>query len=267
MCPGLWLRLAILGGGLVSATAWAQDPTLVGKMASIEFGARGQDVHYKYLAEERSTRTGGHLWREKVVETDDGPLHRLVGIDGRGLTAAEAKAEADRIAGLVRDPAAFRAENQAHRGDETHAAQLLSLLPKAFLLTPAGQQDGCDRFTFRPNPAFKPSSYEERVAHAMVGTVSLREPMDRLCKLDATIGQPVVFGFGFLGRIEQGGAFQLERTPVDAEHWKSDRIVVHMQGKILLLKTLTRDQDVRRTEIALVPQRLTLAEAAQLTLR
>ncbi len=263
----LGLGLCMFGGFFGALQASAQDPALVGKMAANEFAARGQDLHYSYIAEERSTRTGGHLWREKVVETEDGPLHRLLGVDGRALTGAEAKTESDRIASLVRDPAAFREENQAHRGDETHAAQLLGLLPKAFLLTPAGQQDGCVRFTFRPNPAFQASTYEERVVHEMEGTVSLREPMDRLCDLNATISQPVVFGFGLLGRIEKGGAFQLERTPVDVEHWKSNRIVVHMQGRILLLKTLTRDQDVRRTEIHMIPQNLTLAQAAQLTLQ
>ena len=77
----------------------------------------------------------------------------------------------------------------------------------------------------------------------MAGTVSLEQTTNRLCTLQAAIVHPVQFGFGLLGRIEQGGHFDLERTPVDALHWKSDRISVHMQGRILLMKTLTREQD------------------------
>ena len=235
-------------------------------MAANEVAARGLDAHYSYTSEETSTRTGGHLWKERVVETGDGALRRLVAVDGKPLTPADAKAEADRIAALVSDPESFRRLSLAHKDDEAHASQLLQLLPKAFLLTPAGERDGCTQFSFRPNPDFQPSSYEERVAHAMGGTVSLRQPADRLCNLDAKILQPVQFGFGLLGRIESGGHFSLERIPVDAVHWKSDRISVHIAGKILMLKSLTREQEVRRTDIHLVPGGLTLPQAAQLSL-
>ena len=263
---GFWTALqgSVLGIWIVTAAA-AQDPALVGKMAANEVAAREQDIHYSYYAEETSTRTGGHRWREKVVETDDGPLHRLLDIDGRSLSAAEAKAEEDRISELVNNPASFREANLAHRDDEVHATQLLGLLPKAFIFTPAGEQDGCIRFAFRPNSTFQPSTYEERVAHAMEGTVSLKEPMNRLCELDATIAQPVEFGFGFLGRIEKGGHFSLGRIPVDSMHWKSDRISVHIAGRILMLKSLTRNQDVKRWDIRIIPQHLSLQQAAQLS--
>lgn len=234
-------------------------------MAGNEVAAHKQETRYSYLADERSTRTGGHLWREKVVETSDGTLHRLLAIDGRPLSPAETKAEGDRIAALVKNPDAFRRLNAAHAEDEAHAAQLLQLLPKAFLLAPAGEENGCVRFAFRPNPVFQPVTYEERAIHAMGGTVSLRQPMDRLCTLYAKILEPVEFGFGFLGRIDQGGSFNLERIPVDGSNWKSDRIGVHVQGKVLMMKSLTREQDVHRTEIQVIPQHLTLAQAAQLS--
>ncbi len=259
-------KVALVGTTcLLSAVAAAQDVSLIQTMANNEVTARKQEARFSYVAEERSVRTGGHLWKEKVVETDDGPLHRLIAVDGRTLTAGEAKVEADRIGALVADPSAFRQTNAAHLDDESHAAQLLQLLPKAFLVTPAGEEHGCTRFAFRPNPAYQPASYEERVVHAMGGTVSLQQPVNRLCHLDAKILEPVAFGYGFLGRIEQGGHFSLERTPVNEKNWKSDRISVHMQGRILLLKSLTRDQDVLRTEIREAPKHLSLEEAARLT--
>ncbi len=239
---------------------------LVARMASNEVAAHRQETRYSYLADERSLRTGDHLWREKVVETSDGPLHRLLGIDGRPLSPAQAQAEGDRIADLVRNPDAFRRLNAAHADDEAHAAQLLQLLPRAFLLTPDGEENGCTRFSFRPNPAFQPSTYEERAIHAMGGTVSLRQPVDRLCRLNAKILTPVEFGFGFLGRIEPGGYFILERAPVDSTNWKSEHISVHVQGKVLMLKSLTREQETRRTEIHVIPQHLSLTQAVQLSL-
>ncbi len=259
------ISVVLLASSLAPLAAKAQDPGLVATMAANEVAAKGRDTHYSYIAEEVSSRTGGHLWREKVVETDDGPLHRLLAVDGKALSPTEAKAEEDRISRLISDPSAFRAENLAHKGDESHAAQLLGLLPKAFLITGAGEQNGCAQFNFRPNPAFQPSTYEQRVAHAMEGTVSLKQPENRLCVLTATIATPVEFGFGFLGRIEKGGHFSLERIPVDSVHWKSDRISVHIAGRILLLKSITRDQDVKRLDIHIIPQQLSLGQAAQLS--
>ena len=253
-------------GNPSGSVAMRAPAAMVAAMAGNEVAAHKQETRFSYFSEERSTRTGGHLWREKVVETQDGPLHRLLAIDGRSLSPGEVNAESDRIAGLVRDPTAFRRLNAAHTDDESHAAQLLQLLTKAFLLSPDGQENGCVRFSFRPNPGFQPSSYEERAIHAMGGTVSLQEPQDRLCRLDATILQPVEFGFGMLGRIDQGGHFTLQRRPVDGTNWKSELIDVHVDGKILMMKSLTREQDTRRTDIQVIPQHLSLGQAAQMSL-
>ena len=234
-------------------------------MATNEKAARAQEQHFSYLSEERSSRTGGHLWKEKVVETDDGVLRRLLAVDGRALTAAQAQAEEQRIEGIVAHPEAFRKLNAGHYDDEVKATQLLEILPKAFLISPAGEQNGCIRFFFWPNPAFQPSTYEERIIHVLEGTVSIKEPEDRLCKLEARITQPVEFGFGLLGRVNSGGHFELERAQVDPKNWKSVHISVHIDGRILLLKSITRDQETTRTEVHVVPQHLNLVQAASLS--
>ena len=99
----------------------------------------------------------------------------------------------------------------------------------------------------------------------MAGTVSIKQPDNRLCTLQATIIHPVEFGFGMLGHIDQGGSFSLARKQIDAKDWKSDRISVHISGRILLLKSLAQAQDTVRSEIRTVPQNLTLTQAAQLS--
>ena len=262
---------------LLAATAWPQDSGLVAKMAANEVAARQDLQHFAYTSEEHSTRTGGHLWRENVIEITDGPLRRLIAIDSQPLTPDQTQTEQRRIDDLVANPDDFRRSNQAHKDDEARATQLLQLIARAFLITPDGEVNGCTRFAFQPNPAFQPSSYQERVAHEMAGTVSLKQPPEpsrepngsnskiRLCTLQATIIHPVEFGFGMLGHIDQGGHFSLDRKQIDANIWKSDRISVHITGKILLLKSLAQDQEVTRTKIHIVPQNLTLAQAAQMT--
>lgn len=234
-------------------------------MAANEKAARAQERHFSYLSEERSTRTGGHLWNEKVVETDEGVLRRLLAVDGRQLTAAQTTSEEHRIEEIVAHPEAFRKLNANRYDDEVKATQLLEILPKAFLISPDGEQNGCVRLSFRPNPAFHPSTYEERIIHVLEGTVSIKQPEDRLCSLQARITQTVEFGFGLLGKVNSGGHFELERAPVDSNNWKSVHISVHVDGRILLLKSITRDQETTRTEIHLVPQHLSLVEAARLS--
>ncbi len=259
--PGL-LALCLLP----SPDGVAQDNGLLARMAANEVAARDQHTRFAYLAEVRSTRTDGHLWTESVAETDDGVIRRLLAIDGRRLTRDEAAAESARIDKLVQHPETLRADEGAHRDDEVHATQLLQMLPRAFLISPAGEQDGCTRFSFRPNPAFQPSTYEERIGHAMGGTVSLKQPINRLCSLDGKLLSKVEFGYGFLGSVQQGGSFSLHRVPVDGKNWKSDRISVHFEGRILMLKSLAREQEVTRSNMRVLPPHLSLAQAAHLTL-
>jgi hypothetical protein len=255
---------AALALALIAATASAQQNNVVEKMAANEVAARQQRSHFFFVAQERSVRTGGHLWKENVVETNDGPLHRVIAIDNKPLTPAEAAVEQRRIDYLVAHPDQLRRENQAHKDDETRATQLMQMLSTAYVLTPNGEINGCTRFTFQPRPEFRPSSYQERVAHELAGTVSVKQPEDRLCTLEATILHPVEFGFGILGRVDEGGHFSLVRKQIDAKNWKTDRFSVHVNGRILMLKTLAQDQDTVRSDIRIVPQNLTLAEAAQL---
>jgi hypothetical protein len=263
-----YVRLSAIGIvmlPLASMPANAQRTDAVVRMAANEKAARAQEQHFSYLSEERSSRTGGHLWKEKVVETEDGALRRLVAVDGRPLSAAQSQVEESRIAGIIAHPEAFSKLNKNHKDDEVKATQLLEILPTAFLISPAGEENGCVRFAVRPNPAFQASTYEERIIHVLEGTVSIKEPEDRLCKLEAIITQPVEFGFGVLGKINSGGRLELQRTQVDANNWKSVHINMHVDGRILLLKSITRDQETTRTNMHIVPKHLSLAEAANLS--
>jgi hypothetical protein len=262
----VWVIVGFLSIFLLALPAYSQSSDIVMRMATNEKNARAEKGLFSYRSAERSTRTDGHLWDENVVELNDGVLRRLIAIDGRPLTRAELNAEEDRIHNLVAHPEDFRRLNESRRDDEAHAIQLLQLLPKAFVISPAGEEDGCARFAFRPDPVFHPSSYEERVMHAMEGTVSVKEPENRLCKLQATATQPVEFGYGLLGRLNNGGHFSLRRSRIDAMNWKTICISAHFDGKILFLKSLSHNQETTRSQIRLLPRQLSLTQAAQLSL-
>ncbi len=256
---------AVISIAVFGTVAWAQSSP-VSRMAENERQARiDLKEHFSFLLLERSPRTSGHLWMERVVEVDEGKVARLLQVDGVALSAEAAAEEQRRLTALANDPEAYRKLNASAMGDEKHLISLLGALPLQFLIAPAGTVNGCSQYTFKPNPDYQPGSMEEKVLHAMEGTVSIKQPEDRLCELQSRITSPVSFGFGLLGKVNQGGTIQLQRRQVSPDTWKSVRMVVHMNGKILMMKSLTRDQDAIRSEIKLVPQHLSLQQAVELT--
>jgi hypothetical protein len=55
------------------------------------------------------------------------------------------------------------------------------------------------------------------------------------------------------------------RTAVTPADWKSSRIEVHVDGKILLLKSISRDDDATHSHAQPLPPSLSLAQAAAFT--
>jgi hypothetical protein len=238
---------------------------VVTAMVRNEKQARQHRTFFRYTSVERSERTGGHLWKENVVETPDGLLRRLVEEDGKPLTPDRTAEEDRHIAALVADPDALRDADADRRADEARLEKILDILPKVFLFNADGMQDDCVRIAFRPNPAFTPSSYDERIVHGLAGTILVRMPAERLCGIEGHLIDRVSFGFGILGHIEKDSRFRVTRTPVTATDWKSTRVEVHLDGKILLLKSISRDQDAHHSGAEPLPPHLSLAQAAAFT--
>jgi hypothetical protein len=264
------LPLLLLAGGslLMGTSAIAQQQTplqVVTAMVQNEKHARQYPNYFRYTSVERSTRTGGHLWMENVVETPDGLLRRLIAEDGKPLPPHRASAEDRRIAALVADPAALRSANADRRADEERMGKVLDVLPQAFLFTADGMQGDCVRIAFRANPAFSPSNYDERIVHGLAGTILIRMPAERLCGIEGHLVDRVSFGYGLLGHIDKDSHFRVERVPVTATDWKSAHIDVHVDGKVLLFKSISREEQATHSGAAPLPPSLSLAEAAALT--
>jgi hypothetical protein len=274
MMRTMLLLIALLISGLPSIAQSTEVQSASGQLTPLqvvtamvrnEKQARQHRTFFRYTSVERSERTGGHLWKENVVETPDGLLRRLVEEDGKPLTPDRTAEEDRHIAALVADPEALRDADADRRADEARLEKILDILPKVFLFTADGMQDDCVRVAFRPNPAFTPSSYDERIVHGLAGTILVRMPAERLCGIEGHLIDRVSFGFGILGHIEKDSRFRVSRTPVTATDWKSTRVEVHLDGKILLLKSISRDQDAHHSGAEPLPPHLSLAQAAALT--
>ena len=269
--PLVMLVLSMTAGGAAAgpangsaAASNSSTVNVVTAMVQAEKQARHDRTFFRYTSEERSSRTGGHLWRENVVETPEGLLRRLIAVDGQPLSPDRAAAEERRIAALVGHPDTLRALNADRRADEERVGRILDILPKAFLWSSDGMQGDCARISYRPNPDFTPSSYEERIVHGMAGTLLIRMPATRLCAIDGHVVDRITFGYGLLGHIEKDSHFSVTRVPVTLTDWKNSVIDVHVDGKILLLKSISHDEKTFHMNTQPLPPNLTLTQAAAL---
>src|ERR1700735_1353670 len=63
---------------------------------------------YMYVSEERSERTGGHLWKERVAETPEGKVRLLIAEDGQPLSGSRLASEKARLEDIAAHPDAFQ---------------------------------------------------------------------------------------------------------------------------------------------------------------
>jgi hypothetical protein len=254
-----WISCAPLNAQEIQALSASQ---IVHQMVQAESAAWKTRQHFLYRNEERSSRTDGRLWDEMVVETSDGSMQRLVAEDGAPLSVSRRGAEDARITYFVSHPVQFRRKSQRRKDDEARMPSLLRELPSIFLFKTLGSEGDYIRIAFQPNPEFQEGSYQDRVVHAMSGMLVIHTTDMRLRSLDAHLTHRVEFGFGLLGVLSENTHFSIAREEVSPGQWTTTKIRVHLDGSILLLKSISRDVDSFRSGFKLLPHDLTVADAA-----
>lgn len=239
-------------------------PEAVQQMVRAEAAAWRNRPRCMYRKQERSNRTRGHLWEELVVETPDGSMERLISIDGQPLSNDQKETEERRIAYLANHPGRFRRQTQRRNEDEARMPSLLAELPSIFLFQNLGSQGEYTRIGFAPNPSFQEKNYQDRVVHALAGVLLIHTLDMRLARLDAHLEHKVDFGFGLLGEVRDTTNFSLDRNEVIPGYWEPTKLHVHLDGTILLMKSISRDVEASQSRFRLVPQNLTVAQAAAL---
>jgi hypothetical protein len=231
-------------------------------MVLAETAAWRNRQHFLYKNQERSNRTNGRLWEELVIETPDGSLQRLISEDGKPLSSSRQGEEDKRIANLGSHPSDFRRARQRRQQDEARMPELLREVPNLFVFRTISSEGAYTRIAFQPNPSFREKSYQDRVVHAMSGMLLIHTTDMRLCELDAQLQHRVEFGYGILGALSDKTHFFLARAEVSPAQWTTTKIRVHLDGSILLLKSISRDVDASRYGFQGVAQDLTVAQAA-----
>jgi hypothetical protein len=232
-----------------------------------------KDVVYNELKERREVslfqyridkRVGSQTVVEQEIETRSGPVFRVLECQGKPLDAAGRKKETDRLNNLVRNTSEQARMKQDHLAEEARIERLIAAMPDAFLYDYDGEQDGNLRLSFKPNPAYSPPTYEARVFHALAGVIYVQPRLKRLVGIDGHIESEIDFGYGLLGKIEKGGTFLIGRAPTGDERWKTTRVNVHVSGRIIFFKDISKDQDEKRSEFKPVAEDMSVQNAVSI---
>jgi hypothetical protein len=265
--------LGLLAAGAVQAqsadVARSSDAArrIVDTMLAHEGDPAEHRLRYMYLCEERSERTGGHLWLERVVETPMGKVRLLLAEDGKPLSAERQAAERAKLADVAAHPDTFQKREQAMKNDEEHAEQMLALLHKAFLFDDPRPEGSDLRIGFRPDPAYQPKTMEEKVLHAMSGTVLVDERTNQLHRIEGKIPADVSLGYGLLGTIHAGSSFSTEHEMEQGGEWKDALVNTAIEGKAMLFKEIGRNEHVVHSEFKRMSDSINVTEAVALLVR
>jgi hypothetical protein len=120
------------------------------------------------------------------------------------------------------------------------------------------------RLKFQPNPKYQPPTRVEQVLAGMRGVLLIDANKHRIAKIDGTLYRDVSFGWGFFGRLNKGGRFQVEQAEVHDDAWEITRMQLNFKGKILLFKSLAINSDEVFSHFQKVPAELSFAEAVAL---
>lgn len=235
------------------------DELIVAVIAN-ELADREQLLKWMWMIEKR---VGVETLTEVQVETRDGPLYRLLAIDGTALNPGQRLQDDARLGHLLKDPGQLLKLKQAQDDDEVKLQKLLSPMPHAFLCDYDGVEENFLRIKFHPNPAYTPPTYEARVIHSLAGTMLIDSEHKRLAKVVAHLVNRVEFGYGLLGRIDSG-TMEFERVEVGPQQWKTAFINIHFSGRVAIFKTISKDQYERRSDFRLVAGDLSLSDARDL---
>ena len=234
---------------------------LISEVVANELTDRVQQRKWMYLIDKQD---GKQTLTEEQVETRNGPLYRVLTINGTPLNADQRQQENVRMDRLVHDPGQQLKLKQAHDEDEQKLEKLIRLMPEAFLYDYDGVEGNLVRLKFRPNSNYSPPTYEARVVHSLAGTILIDSQQKRLAELSGKLINRVEFGYGLLGHIDNGGTIEIGRVQVGPAQWKTALINIQLSGRLVFFKTISKQEYETRSDFRAVSGDLSLLEASQL---
>jgi hypothetical protein len=195
-----------------------------------------------------------------AADTRMGELDRVIDKNGDVLTPTEQRNKMDTF---INSPAVQARQRKGGQHDDREAAQMLNTLPNAFIWTIKSQRNGKTFLHFRPDPNFRPPTWESRVFAAMEGDMVVDDARFRIESLKGRMIRQVKFGWGIFGELEPGGTFDVERRQLAPGVWQITETHVHIQGHALIFKSISEQEDDVKSRFEQLPENITLRQAEE----
>jgi hypothetical protein len=249
--------LALLA--FVPPLARAQTPQqIVQQVVDAEQAANRNDrSQWVYLDQSKNPKEQILRW---IATTQQGNVQRVLVKNGSQHAQSEQQAEIQKFLGNSKEQKK-QVDAKAHEVKQIN--EILRLLPEGFIWTVVKTTPDETTLHFVPNPNFKPPSREAHVLTAATGDLVADNQQHRIRRCNGHLTHDVKFGGGFLGRIKQGGTFAIEQKQVAPSLWQLTVIHVHIDGKVLLFKSLNFQEDNDRSSFTRKPDNSTLDQAAK----
>lgn len=238
---------------------------LVKRVLHTEAAAAGDTTHpMQYRLRKQSARL---TTTKLIIETKDGDVARLVAVNDNPLSPQDERNEENRLQALLNDPGQQRHRQQREQGDTERARKVMQALPDAFVYSYEGivetSQGPSYRLSFEPNPNFDPADLEAQVLKGMAGELWIDVAQERVTRLACKRLHDVDYGFGLLGKLDQGGTLLLEQADVGNHQWRATRMVLVMNARILF-KTVKLDTTLDLTQYTPVAPGMSYQQAVRL---
>ena len=271
----VWILLLVIAGAYQLACAESDVPPpaeLVRLTVHNELASdRGTGQNFMFCDHKQTQ----HVTETKaLVETHTATAGLVVARNGKPLSGSDQRAEFAREQRFVNSPSELQAKMRHEQEDRDHTIQIMKALPDAFLYESAGREAGTSslgrqgdelvRLNFHPNPKYVPPSRVEQVLTGLQGYILVDVKQHRIAKIDGTLFRDVDFGWGILGKLNQGGHFLVEQADVGEGQWEITYMHLSIQGRVLLVKKLTMESNEVFTGFHKVPSALSFAEGLKM---
>lgn len=254
---GRSLALAVLAGVCTVGQCQKADQ-IVQQAVRAEMAADAAD-HSLWMYYEVDRKPGASVvqW---AAQTRMGELDRVLQQNAQRLTPAQ---QLKKMNTFINSSAARARQHKNSQQDDKQAAQMLSLLPTAFVWTQTSQSGSTIYLHFKPNPNFNPPTWESRVFAAMEGDMAVDIAEHRIISLKGRMIRQVKFAWGLLGELEPGGTFDVERRQLARGIWEITEAHVHIQGHALIFKSISEQEDDVKTKFQQLPSDITFQGAKE----
>ncbi|MFZ0661722.1 MAG: hypothetical protein WAM66_03450 [Acidobacteriaceae bacterium] len=209
----------------------------------------------------------GKITTKEIIETKQGDVARLIAINDQPLPPEVEAKEIERLQNLLAHPELQEHRRKREQADANRANEMVRLLPTAFIYKFEGMVEGpsgpCYRLSMEPNPDFDPPDRQAEVLHGMAGELWIDQKQERMARLDVHLVADVDIGWGFLGRLYKGGTILVKQRDVGQDHWEQAHLLLNLNGKILMLKSLIIDTKEDESDFAPVPADWTYQDAVK----